>query len=153
VVIKFRSKEIPGTHGAAVFPPPELHVVRTYFWSMRGQTEIVGDTGGREVTVDLWLHDGFKKREDIAKKLKALDAMVGAHGVLEVDLGAQPKTASGSSASASSKEKETLRYCTFGGFDRSSIGQGPVPVFDYAGTVDGGWFAAGMLRFYQLRTD
>lgn len=158
-MIKFTGKEIKGTHGAAVAMPPALQTVRTYYWGLKGQTEIVGGTGGRELMIKMWIHGrvsqkgkAYAKRDEIEKAIKEIDKLVGKNGTLEIDLGDQPQKTN-KSTQQYNKEKQKYNHCTFVSMSPDSVGSGAAcPYFDWAGTVDGGWFMAATLTFYQLRT-
>jgi hypothetical protein len=157
MTVKFKNYAFPGTHGAAIVLPPELHVVRSSFFGLDGTSEIVGGRGGREITVDMWFHNKFFRRDQLINgPITTSRLIIGHHGKLELihELAPQRSKQNGAITYQAKARKEEYEDVTFHGFFPTSFGGQPgVPLFDWAGTVDGGWFIAGQLRFYQLKSD
>jgi hypothetical protein len=138
-MIKFRGIQINGTHDLILAHPPELQVVRTYFWGLRGESEIVGGKAGRALTCYIWLHNRYANRLDIENAITTINSWVGENGVLVEE-------------DTHNNVTLTFNEVTFEGFTREVI-QGRDsngPLRDYAGTIDGGWFQPGTLAFRQL---
>jgi hypothetical protein len=138
-MLTFRGIPINGTHGIVLAQPPELRVVRTYFWGLRGEIEIVGGKAGRSLTCHIWLHAKYSTRQKVEEAITTINSWVGENGVLEEQ-------------DNYNNVKLTYNNTTFEGFTREALpGQdGPGPLYDYARTVDGGWFQPGTLTFRQL---
>ena len=146
--ITFDKFIIKGTFSAIVPSAPDLHVRRSYFWGTKGETEIVGGRGGRELTCKVLIHEKkFATWKKLIDWLLTLDAKIGDHGTLE------------SVAGHDATIKQKFENCTFHGFEWQPFGgqetAGPLP--DVGGGLrespsDKGdiWFINGVLRWRQL---
>lgn len=135
----FCGQPIFGTSQIVVADPPELHVSRTFYWGLKGMSEVIGGASGRKLRADMWLHNAYRSRATIENAIVIINSWVGRHGLLkELDR----------------NNNTWLEYynVTFHGLERQSIGGrgAPDPIYDYAGTVDGGWVQAVTLNFFQL---
>jgi hypothetical protein len=138
-MLTFNGMLIPGTHDNVSAPPPELQVVRSYFWGLRAESEIVGGQAGRPLSCFIWLHNQYTTRYILEAMIYQINTWVGSHGqLIERDL----------------QNNAVLIFdnVTFEGFTRQGLGgrESDGPTFDYARTVDGGWFQPGRLQFRQL---
>jgi hypothetical protein len=139
--LKFAGKTLKG---AVLRPPvaaPEVQVWRTHFAGVLGESEIRGKSGGRMLEFQFLMFGSFTKRTDlfdyIEKDLHGGSGLLGTNGTIEY-----------SGADDSTTYKLQWKDCTFEGFIRSG---GELP--DVAGTLDGGWFVPGMLRWRHLHTE
>lgn len=132
-MLEFVGQRIPGIHGRVQTGPPLLHVARTKFAGLRGETEIDLEHGGRPLEVHIWLNDAsFTSRGSLQNLLEQLDDRVGENGRLLV-----------------THEDSTLRQfelCTFEGFLPDSD---VLPAIG-AGMPAGTYFCSGLLRWWQL---
>lgn len=138
-MLTFRGIPIFGTHDIITTGPPELQVVRSYFWGLKGESEIVGGPAGRSLSCYIWLHRQYRTRWDLERGIWEINTWVGEHGVLiEHDY--------------QNNAILTFNDVTFEGFTREGLGgrDSAGPTFDYACTVDCGWFQPGRLLFRQL---
>tara|TARA_R100000808_G_scaffold24931_1_gene59479 strand:- start:8699 stop:9118 length:420 start_codon:yes stop_codon:yes gene_type:complete len=131
------SLTVNGKNGLAVVKPPELHVKRTHFPGLRGDSEIVLGTGGAQIDVPMWIYNSYTTRAKLQDFEDEMRGHVGTNATLTVTL---------------DSETETYTDCTFVGFEPMPLPgqQHASPLKDHAGTVDGGWFINGMLHFYQV---
>ena len=141
MTLKFKNQTIPGTHGLITEGPIELHLRRTYFYGLKGESEIVSGYGGRPLYADMWIHNSYSDFTDLNAYLATLDKKMGDHGTLETTY------------SPSNGKEQTFEHCTFLGFERLPLPgrDQPGALEDVAGTVDGGWFINGRLHFHQLK--
>lgn len=140
--IKFGGKTIKGTHGLAEKGSTQLLRLTADFWALHGRLEMIGGRTGRPITVEILIYAGYAKARTLEKDLRIIESMIGHHGRLELtDDGETPDT------------YETFNHCTFTQLERLSLGNrvDTGPVYDYAGTVDGGWCQLVKLHFEQLR--
>lgn len=131
-MIRF-TRVISGTHGAPMFDAPALQRKTVKFWGLIGEGELVGQRGGRWIDVFIWLHGNYTSAAALTRELESLDRMVGRHGDLVI----------------TGSYSRRFRNCTFDGF--TPAGERGGPIRDVAGTLDGGWWTAGNLRWRQLR--
>lgn len=138
-MLTFRGIPINGTHDSVIAQPPELHVVRTYFWGIKEESEIVGGRGGRELSCYIWLHNKYATRQKVEEAITTINSWVGMHGVLVEE-------------DNTNNVKLTYNNVTFAGFAREAMAgrDSRGPIRDFAGTVDGGWIQPGTLLFRQL---
>ena len=130
--VKFSGKTIPGFCLPFLPPPPEFEAVRTKFFNVRGESEIVGEIGGRTFEVPICLFGKYKDAADLTDFIEStLRELIGDNGTLEL------KDDSGWGS---------FLDCTFEGFTP----QPPGVLHDDAGTLDGGWWCNGLLRFRKL---
>lgn len=127
---------IDGTHGPVTMEPPLLHSKIVKFWGVNGETELRGGRGGRILECRIWLHNGYSTYRALGRELESLDRRVGTHGTLTIR--------------GNGGYQRQFRNCTFLGFTPDGL-PGSGPVRDVAGTLDGGWWIAGTLRWRQLR--
>ncbi len=132
----FDGKTIKGSVLRCPTEAPELQAWRTAFAGVRGESEIIGKTGGRTLLFEMLLFGDFTKREDlfsyIESTINGAAGLIGRHGTV------QYKSTTGTRWSL------PWRECTCEGFTRMGS---EVP--DVAGTLDGGWFVQGVLKFRQ----
>ena len=143
MAIKFKGSTIPGTHGPLVFRSPDQQVRRMKFWDVKGEGEIFGEAGGRDISIEITIHKKFPTVAKLLDQLEDLDDLVGEHGTLEETGNVQQK----------------FKNCTFDGWEPVPLPGQPntSPLQDVAGTLrtptnkpDGGWFQNVLLRFRQL---
>ena len=135
---RFRTVEIKGRvlrHGK---PHHDIQVWRTHFPNVHGVSEIRGGIGGRLLEFPMLLFGGFTRRRDLEEYINEV-----LNFQLANENGTITHTGTGS-ASANTTEPD-YEDCTLHGFEMHPMG----PIFDYAGTVDGGWLCYGVLRFFQ----
>lgn len=133
--LSHNGNQIYGTHGPIIQRSPDLQVARTKFWGVKGTSEILGFGGGRPLTIESWIHNGFTNPADCVTYLNLLDRYIGGHGDLEV-------TTPGGIA-------RIFHHVTFEGFDMGPWGILP----DQSGTLDGGYWCMGTLKFFQLSVE
>jgi hypothetical protein len=123
----------------------DLHVQRTYFWGLRGTSEIVADPGVWQVSSTCWLNDasfeGAAGLQAFRGYLKTLADLRGEHGQLtETD--------------ANGNVMADYAAATFEGFNPASFdGHRAVgPIQDSVGMVSSGngWIMQGTLMFTIL---
>lgn len=119
---------IPGSHESLQLAAAELPIVRSRYFGLAGETEIVGARGGRAISVRLVLHNGYS---NAAACLTALDTLLGRQG----EHGTLAETGNLTRDFANT----TLKSVT--------LEQGPLPP---SGTISG-WFALCTLQFRQLK--
>ena len=148
-MLKFNGRVYSGSHGALVVGSPEQHVRRVKYWDLPGEAEIVGRPGGRNITVDLLLHDTYTQ-DQLVSELSNMDDRIGTNGTLK----------------ESGNVSRTYKNCTFDGYEIIPFGgqDSPGMLQDVAGTLrdddgdleldgqnNGGWFIAVRLMFRQLQ--
>jgi len=126
--------EFKGTHGAAVSAPPQLRVMRKAFSGVDGESEIKGGKTGREVSVDIVVHERLNASQMEAVLGVYEYQILGRHGTLLVR--------------ADTGYDQAFANTTYMGFERDP--ETPAPLYDYANTIDGRWWIRGRLKFYQL---
>lgn len=131
MAIQFDYTPIPGVHGPILMGLPELQVTRTKFQGVRGTSEIMGETGGREIFTRHWLYGGTSTTALMMQLLRRLETMIGKNAALVI-------TAPGIPA--------TFNHCTFLGFEKEEPGILP----DLTGQLGGNYWCPGTLRWYQL---
>lgn len=132
---------LPGT--TLHFDPQEVQqqLRHVKYWGLRGVAELRGAAGGRFIFVRYVVHDEFASYNALSNTLKTWEFRASAqrHGRLLID-------------NDNNGVSEIFDNCTLVGFLRlTSPGNGPL--YDVAGTLDGGWFQYAILRFYQLIVD
>jgi hypothetical protein len=115
---------------------PEYHFFRTHFAGTDGVSEITAGSGLRTILVKVVVFGGFRTRNQLQQYCEQ---------TMNV-------TALGSNSTlkySSSNPKFSVSYpdCTFEGF---AMDESPGMLYDSAGTLDGGWFCLGTLKFTQL---
>ncbi len=148
-MIKFKGKEIKGSHATVVFAAPEPQFRDTFFWGLNGESRIYGGNKGRLLTCYMWLHDdyiGNTGLDGLLETLQDLDDMVGEFGRLE------------ETYEDVDNAGRDYRDCHFVGFvPEVLVGQqspGPVDGGDRGNDVDGmirGWIQAGTLSWRQVK--
>lgn len=135
--LDFHGTKINGIVTRFLVPPFELHPYETHFAGVKGISRIKGGTGKRLIEVDLTLFNNFKDRTALRK---FIDDKLNWELVDETD----------TLTYSTDNPRFSAIYpdCTFLGF--TPIGS-HLP--DVAGTLDGGWFCDGTLRFEQLSHD
>jgi hypothetical protein len=148
-MLKFSGRVISGSHGPAFVGSPEQHVRRVKYWDLVGEAEVVGKPGGRVVTYDILLHDGYTQ-QSLIDELEILDDTVGDHGTLK----------------ETGNVTRTFKFCTFDGYEllpfggqenTSMLQDVALTLRDDNGTVEtqssgsGGWFQHVRLMFRQLK--
>lgn len=120
-------------------PPGREHIVaRTHYPGLAGESEISLDTAGRDLSVEIILHDSYTREslhqyvDQLLQRSQSEGGYVGIHGTLEVD------------SPAGVRQYENT---TYDGFDEGD----PAMIEDIAGTLGGGWICHGLLRFRQLK--
>ena len=152
MALLFKSKAIPGSHGPIIVGSPELHARRVKYWEVQGEGEVIGESGGRSLSVEITLHDQYTGNTPakLFKYLDKLDALVGQHGTLT-----ETPDDNGGLIGVS----QDFKNCTFEGREPAALpGQvAPGPLKDVAGTLvddagtpDLGWFITVILHFRQL---
>lgn len=127
--LTFGDYQIPGINRAPAVGAPELEAIRTKFFGVAGESEILGAIGGRTLEYFYYFSKSDWEQEDLVTNLATLKTYVGTNATL---------TESGSVS-------ETFADVTFDGFERV----GP-QLPDTAGTFLGGWWIPLVLRFRQL---
>jgi hypothetical protein len=134
------NNEFPGIVRSFMPGPFELHPWETHFGGVDGISRIEGGAGKRIIQVDLVLFNNFDTRQKLRSFID--DSLnwdfLGQNGQLEYD----GDGTSGRGFNAPYAD------CTFEGFTPTDQDR-----FDDAGTLDGGWFSMGILRFVQLSKD
>jgi hypothetical protein len=116
--------------------PFDLHPYETHFAGVDGISRLEGGAGRRVLDVAIVLYNRYSSRT-------ALSAFV--NDQLNWDMVGSSHTLEYSTASPAFTAVEP--DCVLEGFMQDDqIGQ----IFDGAGTLDGGWFCFGVLRFIQL---
>ena len=124
---------INGTVLKFALPPPETQLRRTHFWSVKGESEIRGDTGARTFVIPMWLHPFATHRvasDYITFGLN--ETLFQTHGTLVVNFGINVAP---------------LKNVTFEG---AFLLRNPGIIPDHAGFLGGGFIANVALRFRQL---
>lgn len=137
-MLKFQSKTLPGTLGSVLYAGPESRVVRTPYAGVDGESEIRAGHGGRDVVLELTIHDEYDTFAKLHNKgIKPIEAVINETGTLRIDSGGV---------------KLVLKDCTLDVFQPIPLPGQPTPeaLLDVAGTLDGGWFQTFQLRFRQL---
>lgn len=136
MAIQFAGKSVPGTHGIAQLGPQELTRMSTNFWALHGECEIIGGRRGREIVIEMWVHNKYASAANLEATLRNIELELGWHGTLEVT-GTNP---------------QIFDQCTFTQLERVPFeGRADAaPLDDVAGTVDGGWVQPIKLHFRQL---
>lgn len=131
MAITFNGFGIPGQHGALQKGLREIHASRTHFAGVYGDSEITEGPGCREITCHIWINDSsFSSSGALAGFLESMDLIVLTNGDLV----------------ESGTISETLKDCTFEGFDPHPDGMRPG-----SGTIDPAtWWIEGVLRWRQL---
>lgn len=120
-----------GSHGLIVpLQPFELPVVVGQFFGVRGESHIVGETFGRDISCDITF-DGYADLEDLQADMEEIDSKI---GVLTGDL---TETIGG--------KTRTFVDCTFMGYQQSPRG----PFWD--GSGQNGWVIDLRLFWRQRR--
>jgi hypothetical protein len=142
MTLKFSGKTIQGTHTAPQVQPGDLHRRAFQHFGVVGETEIIGDRGGRTIAVEIWLHNDYSYNE-LQNALDDLEHLRGSHGTLEVD--GRPQV---------DNVRQTFKSCTllaveplpFHGAQTTDVVQ------DTGGTVGeaDSWIANIRLMFRQL---
>jgi hypothetical protein len=137
--LKFGKEQISCTVLAVPEPAPELQTWRTRFAGVQGESELVGTAGGRTLEFALMIHGSFATRNALRDYIQGTlnGSLIGEHDDI-VFRGTSPNF------------EHDWMHCTCEGF---SMAPGSSPLFDFAGTLDGGWFVPGVLRFRQLYRD
>jgi len=134
-MITFAGSPIPGTHEQLLTLAPQLQAKRTKYSGVVGESEITQSRGGRDLSTHIWIHNAYSSSDALVAYLENLDGLVGTHGDLVIT-----RTARGG-------VPRSFPNCTFEGFFPDPE-RGALP--DVAGTLDGGWWIAGTLRWHQL---
>lgn len=116
-------------------PPRELQQRSTKFWGVRGESVILGETGGRDLVVPVIIYDEnrFKTAQSLSRYIDVtLQNMIGKTRRLTVE---------------SLSDHPGFLDCTFIGF---ALGPEGVKK-DVAGTLGGSFFCLGILTFRQRR--
>jgi len=133
-MIVIDGREVKGTHGLLVPQNGQLVTRRRHFIGVKGEAEVRSKPRGRQVSCDLLVHDNYAKLLDIETALEVLQVdLLGRHGNV---------------VTIFTDEPQVLQSCTYMGFELDPAA--PWPLYDYAGTIDGGWWIRGTLMFYQL---
>ena len=146
-MIKFKGRVYSGSHGPIVVGSPELKVRRVGYWDLVGEAEVIGKTGGRNVSIEITLHDAYTQAQLISE-LNSIDSKVGQNGTLE----------------ESGNVTRKLKNCTFAGYEPIPFpGRQDSSMFqDVAMTMrddngdretvngEGGWLQHVILHFRQL---
>lgn len=147
-MLKFRGLLIPGTGSAVSFGSPRGSVKRVHHWGTRGDTEIRGKVGGRELRAVMWLHDpSWLSSAKVYAFLDKLTKQINEHGELQL---------------LDRNKKVIAKYpnVTFdewqpGGQTQDGLPMVPIP--DIARTLEpdigetkNAWWIEVNLRFYQL---
>jgi len=146
-MIKFNGRIYSGSHGPIVATSPENHVRRVKYWDLSGEAEVRGLRGGRNISVEILLHDSYSQNQLIAE-LNTIDSKVGTNGAL-VETG---------------NVQRTFQNCTFDGYepipfggqsDSSMLQDVAMTLRDDNGNQEtvggaGGWFQNVILHFRQL---
>ncbi len=148
MTIQFKTLSLPGSHGPIIVGGPEIHVRRVKFWDLKGEAEIAGRSGGRNIMVTLLLHDAFTQ-DRLIKKLDTIDTFIDDNGTLE----------------ETGNVSRKFKRCTFDGYEPIPFGGQDEPGMlqdvaatlrddfgarELVGGVEGGWFIHLLLRFRQL---
>lgn len=129
----------------------ELQAVRTHFWGVSGNSEIVSGPGTWTLHCRCWLNDGgwpatAAGLAQLRTYLKLLRDLRGEHGEVIEQI-----TVAGTAGTF-----QRFTAATFEGFqeipfDGQNTTASPVP--DVSGMLGGGWIVAGELRWTLLRDD
>jgi hypothetical protein len=147
VAINFEGDYYFGTWESPVFPAPELQTVRSKFAGVRGESEIMLESGGRTIQIHGKIHNRFADPQSLNAFLDHLDDQVGQHGTLEI-------VNQGPNAWSAGGVPRTFRHCTFEGFAKDAGPSGGA-LADNIGLLDGGkpsWWIEGTLTWRQLST-
>jgi hypothetical protein len=139
MALGFNGQFIRGTHGKIQESPPAIQVVRSQFFGLRGESEIRGEQGGRDLECWIYLHNNYTTANLLSAELIRLAGLVGVNSSLDVSGG---------------PILDTYDDCTFEGFFPLPFDEsGNYMLPDVARTLDtnGGWFARGTLRWRQHR--
>lgn len=136
VCVTFGDFSVPGLRMQLELEPPRLQVKRVKHWGVLGVAELQGRAGERQLSVPVWIFNGYSSPGELQAFLNQLDAVVGLYGTLHC-----PDQGNGVA--------EQFDTCTFEGFSKK-FG----PIKDVAGSLDtagaGKWCCAGALIFTQL---
>ena len=129
---------MPGMHEPVMPGPYDLKTVRATFFGLPGESEIIGFRNGRNLECRHWLYGNYATPAALVADLQRMEGFVGSHGLLVM-------------TAFDGATVEEFHNCTFLGFERELIDDVNYLLKDMAGTLDGGWFARGVLRWRQLR--
>ena len=127
------------SHSQVIQHTPELVTRRSHFWGVQGTSEILSDVSGTNLMVSGWFHNTYATFAEIKTALFTLDQLVGSHGDLVLNL-ANPVQA----ATYPETTLERIERVPLGNQQEAGI------VFDWAGTVDSGWFCPVNVYFRQI---
>lgn len=153
MTVRFLNTIIPGTHGDILELPPEVPLVRSYFWGLNGVSELrPPHRGARKLALNMWIHNRFWFQHQLDRLLNDLDSLwVGnTHGTIHMIMEGRP------SQQPTRRRDHTYakayHFCTLDRVERiPQPGQKvAVPLYDYVGKI-GGWWIEVNLHFTQLR--
>lgn len=121
--------------------PPRLQSRLVKYWGLQGEAELRGEGGGREIFCRMIVHEEYGSYAALAADLKRWDVRASQHnnGIFKIE-------------NSNNGVTESWKNCTFLGLERLT-GPGMGPLYDVAGTLDGGWLWHVVIRVYQLVVD
>lgn len=82
MALTFRGTSIPGIHSDLVAPSPDLQRTATVSSGLRGESELVGKTGGGEFEVEIHLFNTYSTAAAVYTAIENLRRMQGKNGRL-----------------------------------------------------------------------
>jgi hypothetical protein len=145
MALLFNNVAFKGVPLAFTLAAPQYEFLRTKFSGVIGVSEIAAGSGLREIAIPVVCYGGFKNRTALQQYIDGSKGMnldfasgggLGANGTLEYR--------------GDNNSNAFLFFyndCTFEGF---TMRPDPGMLLDVAGTLDGGWWCFGALKFTQL---
>ncbi len=138
MALTFAGIPIRGIHGPVVEGSPSAQTIRAQYWDLSGETEIVGQLGGRDLSCRVLMYGNYTTVTAIKQALRAWQKRVGQHGTLiEVIDG----------------ESIPFEFCTLDAVMPIPFGsqEEAGPMEDIGNTLDGGWWMHVEFKWHQLK--
>lgn len=138
-------KNIPGTTESIVCGDPVRQVKRGQFWDVRGEFEIAGELGGRQIVIQHLLHKRYPTIEDCQDALDDIHELQGEHGVCRY-----------TGTANSDRVKQNYADCTVESIATVPFGNQAIlkdvssTLLDDEGNGDGGYYCRLIITLRQL---
>lgn len=132
-------KIIPGQTNSIVPGQSVRQLRRGQFWDVVGEFEIVGEHGGRTVTIQHTLYDEYETYEACADFVDELQLLKGENGVARY-----------TSEGDGDPVKANYPDCTVEAVEFMPFENGQTIIKDYGGMLDGGYFCRLTFTLHQL---
>lgn len=134
MTVTFGGVTFAGTHSSHSSSPASVQSRIIKLWNVPGELELLGGPGGRDVVIPIVLHDSYGAFLDLRLQMQIYEELVGTNEELQISSGGFA---------------DVFRSSTYHGFE--VIGDPrDGPLKDVAGTLDGGWWWRGTLKFRSL---